>query len=284
VPRPHPVAVNADVAAFLKWAGGKRRLLAQYQPFFPKTDSFGDYLEPFVGGGSVFFHVLGTLKPRRCHLFDGNHDLIETYQAIKDSPEGVITELTLLRGRHSEDHYYKVRAKVPATLVARAARIIYLNKTCYNGLYRVNSQGQFNVPIGRYVKVRIFDSENVRAVSAALKKASLECSDFRLVQKRANRNDFVYFDPPYDPVSNTANFTGYTSTNFARAEQGELAEIYRELDKRGCKLMLSNSDTPFVRELYKGFTLHPILARRNINRSADKRGPVGEVLVVNYKP
>jgi DNA adenine methylase len=284
VPRPLLAETTAEAAPFMKWAGGKQRLLAQFQPYFPAPGSFAAYLEPFVGGGSVFFHVFGTLKPRRCHLFDGNGDLIETYQAIKDNPEGVIKELTKLRGGHSEEHYYKVRAKIPSTPIARAARIIYLNKTCYNGLYRVNSQGQFNVPMGRYVKPRIFDPENVHAVSHALKNASLERADFRQIQKRAKRNDFVYFDPPYDPLSSTANFTAYTSTNFAREEQAELAEIYRDLDRRGCKLMLSNSDTPFVRELYDGFKVHPILARRNINRSAEKRGPVGEVLVVNYKP
>ena len=268
----------------MKWAGGKQRLLAQFEPYFPKAGTFGAYLEPFVGGGSVFFRVFGALKPRRCHLFDGNGDLIETYQAIKDDPDGVIRELTKLRTGHSETHYYAVRDKLPTSTVARAARIIYLNKTCYNGLYRVNSQGQFNVPMGRYVKPRIFDAENVHACSVALKTASLERADFRQIQKRAKKNDFVYFDPPYDPLSNTANFTAYTRTRFAREDQAELAEIYRELDGRGCKLMLSNSDTKFIRELYRGFSIQMITARRNINSSAKNRGPIGEVLVLNYKP
>ena len=271
---------------FLKWAGGKTQLLAQLAPLIPPR--FSGYHEPFVGSAAVFFYLQAagsfhsTSRPR---LTDSNAELINGYQAVRDEVEPVIDLLARHKLRHSKEYYYAVRAQVPAELshVERAARLIYLNKTCFNGLYRVNSKGQFNVPLGRYKNPGIFSAEELRAASWALTDATIEVGDFQSVTKHARSGDFVYFDPPYHPLTATANFTSYTANEFGEKEQRELAEVFRALDAKGCRLMLSNSWTPFILGLYTGFNLVEVKATRQINSDAGKRGKVSEVVVMNYE-
>jgi DNA adenine methylase len=261
---------------FLKWAGGKSQLLSQFAPLFPA--SYGRYFEPFVGGCAVFFH----LGPRSATLSDVNAELIDCYQAVKDDVEAVIAAL----GAHvyERDHFYRVRQIDPKTLSLpeRAARTIYLNKTGFNGLYRVNSKGRFNVPFGRYEKPRFCDPKNLRACAGALKTAALGVDDFAGVLKKAKKRDFVYFDPPYVPVSETSDFTAYIPGGFGWAEQERLAEVFDELDRRGVNVMLSNSDVPRLRELYGRYRVERVEAARSINSKATGRGKIAEIVVRNY--
>jgi DNA adenine methylase len=262
---------------FLKWAGGKTQMLEQYGPLFPAR--FNRYHEPFVGGGAVFFH----LRPRSAVLSDDNAELLDCWRAIRDDVDAVIRALS---GHvYERDHYYAVRAIDPATLppAERAARTIYLNRTCFNGLYRVNSKGGFNVPFGRYVNPRIVDAPNLRACAKALWRVRLTCGPFRQVLDRARRGDFVYLDPPYNPLSKTSYFTGYAPGGFGIDDQKELAAVFAELDARGALVMLSNSDTPLVRELYGGFRLVEVRGARAISSKTTKRGPIGELVMLNYR-
>jgi DNA adenine methylase len=269
---------------FLKWAGGKKQLLSAFANLYPPAGSFAGYHEPFLGSGAVFFQVRRYLRPRRLALSDDNRELIETFVAIRDEVEAVIAELARHKEKHGEEHFYRVRDQLPLDLfpAARAARFIYLNRTCFNGLYRVNSRGRFNVPMGSYANPAILDAEGLRAASASLAGAEIAAQPFAQVLERAKRGDFVYFDPPYVPVSDTAYFTAYTRGSFGPRDQTQLADVYRQLSERGCRLMLSNSDTPLVRDLYRGFRLVELQARRSINSRADRRGPVGELVVMNY--
>ncbi|HXU80432.1 MAG TPA: cob(I)yrinic acid a,c-diamide adenosyltransferase, partial [Polyangia bacterium] len=199
--------------------------------------------------------------------------------------EAVLALLEAHKTKHSQEHFYAVRAEAdPGSPAGRAARMIYLNRSCFNGLYRVNSRGLFNVPFGRYAKPRIVDRPGILAASAALAKAELQTAPFTAVLEVARKGDFVYFDPPYVPLSRTANFTAYTQVLFGPKEQDTLAEVYEELDRRGCRVMLSNSDTPWVRKRYRKFTIHEVSARRSINSKTDARGEISEVVVLNYKP
>jgi DNA adenine methylase len=263
----------------VKWAGGKSRLLDQLQARAPKT--YLRYFEPFVGGGALFF----ALDPASAVLSDRNAELMDTYRAIRDDVEGVIGALAGHGRNHGETYYYAVREqwnlRDEPSLARRAATFIYLNKTCYNGLWRVNSQGGFNVPMGRYVNPTILDEVGLRAAARALTPTQLETSSFEIVLDRAQAGDFVYFDPPYDPVTETADFTSYTADRFGKAEQERLALVFRELAGRGCAVMLSNSDTPFVHRLYAGFRVERVACSRAINSRADARGPVWEVIVTN---
>lgn len=267
----------------LKWAGGKRALLGQYEPLLPTT--FGAYHEPFVGGGAVFFHLRPRLE-QAVHLSDVNAELINLYRALRDELPAVMKRLEEHRRRHSPDYYYKIRSVHPDKLdpTRRAARLIYLNKTCYNGLYRVNARGYFNVPLGRYTNPTILDRERLQAASIALQGVELRQETFEQVLERAVEGDLVYFDPPYQPLTRTASFTSYTADSFSEADQARLAEVFRELDRRGVQVLLSNSDTPLVRELYRGFTLHEIQAPRFINSKASLRKAIGELLVSNLEP
>ena len=259
----------------LKWAGGKSRLLAQYAPFYPRQ--FGAYFEPFVGGGAVFF-ALAPKGPVR--LSDVNDELINFYRVLQTSLDPLLSALERHRRAHDPDHYYQVRSEVPLDAVERAARLLYLNKTCYNGLYRVNSQGRFNVPLGRYKNPSILQDERLRAAHRAMQGVELAVEPFYAVLQHAREGDFVYFDPPYQPVSETANFTSYTKDSFGPDCQRHLAEVFRELSRRGVQVLLSNSDTEFIRELYAGFQTERIAAPRFINSKADRRAAVGEVLIV----
>jgi DNA adenine methylase len=266
---------------FLKWAGGKTQLLPQLARFYPPKGSVKRYIEPFLGSGAVFFHFKAMVDPPAAILWDNNRELIETFKAVRDEVDQVIE---LLRGHekvHSKEHFLEMRGKKPRKASEIAARLIYLNKTCFNGLYRVNSRGLFNVPFGRYTKPSILNEEWLRRASRQLEGAAIEEKDFRMLNTTVQEGDFVYFDPPYYPRSDTAYFTSYTRGSFGKKDQEELAIVYRELDKKGCLLMLSNSDTPLIHDLYKGFKIKKVSARRNINSRADRRGPIKELVVLN---
>lgn len=265
---------------FLKWAGGKARLIQQYIPYFPTY--FKTYYEPFLGGGSVFFY-LHERQAAKAFLTDINAELITTYRCVRDDVEKLIDLLKEHQLQHSKDYYYRIRTTIESSELKKAARLIYLNKTCFNGLYRENSKGEFNVPMGRYKKPNICDLSNLRLASVALQSAEIEIRSFEKVLNNAsNSEDFVYFDPPYYPVSTTSNFTSYSRYAFNENEQYRLRDVFVELAQRGVKVMLSNSDTSFIRNLYKDFNIHTILARRAINSNAKKRGKINELLVTSY--
>jgi len=264
---------------FLKWAGGKGQLIDQLRPLFPTR--FNRYFEPFVGSGAVFF----ALAPPVAILSDVNRELIDCYRAVQKHVEKVIAALSV--HEYDEDHYYRVRQIDPAslTLPERAARTIFLNKTGYNGLYRVNRSGEYNVPFGRHVNPGFRHPDrldNLRACSRALRNVTLKVRDFADLVGDARAGDFVYFDPPYVPASRTAAFTAYAAGGFGWPEQERLAEVFCTLTKKGVFGMLSNSDTAPVRKLYSSFRIDTVLASRSINSRGDRRGKVGEVVVRNY--
>lgn len=231
-----------------------------------------------MGGGAVFFH----LQPEEAVLIDSNAELINFYRTLRDCLPELLYDLQ--KHKNEAQYYYQVRALDPETLspVQRASRFLYLNKTGYNGLWRVNRQGKHNVPFGRYKNPKIADEASLRAASEALKKAEIICGDFSLVLEHAQPGAFVYLDPPYDPLSSTSSFTSYTAENFGEEEQKRLAEVFRELDKRGCLVMLSNSDTEFIRRLYAGYDIQTVYARRAINCRAERRGAISELVIRNY--
>jgi DNA adenine methylase len=266
---------------FVKWAGGKTQLLAQLAGFYPPKGSVDRYLEPFLGSGAVYFHVKAMVAPRRAVLWDNNRELIDAFTAVRDQVGGVIKLLAQYRKQHCKDFFLAMREKRPQSLATTAARLIYLNKTCFNGLYRVNSRGVFNVPFGRYTNPSLYDEDSLRQASSALAGARIESEDFRLLEVEAKAGDFIYFDPPYHPRSKTSLFTSYTRDPFGQAEQEKLAALYRKLDRKGCLLMLSNSDTPLIRELYQDFAIREVSARRLINSKADRRGAICELVVLN---
>ncbi|MFQ5719857.1 MAG: DNA adenine methylase [Acidobacteriota bacterium] len=265
---------------FLKWAGGKTQLLPDLLARLP--GSFEAYHEPFIGAGALLFALVGHQAQRQIFLSDRNEPLIDTYLAVQEDVEAVISRLR--RHRNTPEHFYAVRAKDTRrmTRAGRAARLIYLNRTCFNGLYRENRSGRFNVPFGRYKNPRICNADNLRAVAAALANTRIECGEFAGVLGRTRAGDLVYFDPPYHPVSATASFTSYDRNGFRAEDQIRLRDTFAELDRQGVRVMLSNSDTAFVRELYTGFEIAQVSARRAINSRADRRGKVAELIVRNY--
>lgn len=274
---------SSAVKPFLKWAGGKSQLLAQFEPLLPA--SIKGYHEPFMGSAALFFYLCNVNRlPRRARLADSNSELVNTFTVLRDHPDDLIARLAHHKRRHSQSHYYIVRAQAWSSLspLERAARFIYLNKTCYNGLYRVNRSGQFNVPFGSYKNPSIFSEPGLRQASECLQRAELQEAPFQAVTSVARRGDFVYFDPPYHPLSKTANFTSYTAAEFGEAQQRELAEVFKTLHRKGCKVMLSNSWTPLILDLYQGFTLLPVLASRAINSNGAGRGRIKEAVVLNY--
>lgn len=234
----------------VKWAGGKRQLIPQLEPMLPKN-SYRLYLEPFFGGGALFFHLF----PSEAVLIDNNGELMNFYAVVRDNLEQLLVDLR--KHKNTAEYYYRIRSLNVENLspIERASRFLYLNKTAYNGLWRVNSSGKHNVPFGRYKNPRIVDEQNLRLVSRALKRAVLVHSDFSLVLEYAVPGSFVYFDPPYHPLSDTANFTSYTAESFNADDQKRLVAVFRELDRKGCAVMLSNSDTPFIRELYSDYDI-----------------------------
>lgn len=282
---------NPILRPFLKWAGGKRQLLPELMKYKPIgfSKSKNTYYEPFVGGGAFLFE----LERKKAVINDKNQELINCYKVVRDSVDELIEELRNHDNNDNSEYYYHIRQldrKSEAEFksecpIKRAGRIIYLNKTCYNGLFRVNSQGQFNVPYGKYKNPKILDEAVLRAVSKYLnlKGITILNTDFLEAVENAKKGDFIYFDPPYDPVSNTASFTGYDINGFNKEQQKRLKEVFDELHKKGCKIMLSNSKTGFILDLYRGYRVETVKATRNINSKAFKRGKVDEVLVMNYE-
>jgi DNA adenine methylase len=269
---------------FLKWAGGKRQLLPALHEAVTAAGPFRDYHEPFLGAGALFFSLAraGHLTGER-RLSDVNAPLIDTYLGIRDQLPAVIRLLEGHQRRHGETYYYQVRARAPRN-AARAARTIYLNRTCYNGLYRENRKGQFNTAFGRYENPRICDAGNLTAVSAALQGATLAACDFECVLDAARAGDRVYFDPPYVPLSKTASFTAYSRDGFDAAAQGRLARAFAKLADRGVKCILSNSMTDVTLRLYRDFWICEVSATRPVNSRADRRGRVPEALITNFPP
>ncbi len=271
---------------FIKWVGGKRQLLKQFlelKLYPPEKFNIetGKYFEPFVGGGAVFFDLL----PEQATLSDLNKELIITYNVIKNDVEKLIKSLK--KHKTNKEYFLKVRAQNPNKLgdVEVASRFIFLNRTCFNGLYRVNSKGEFNVPFGKYTNPLICDEENLRKASKSLQEVKIKHQDYKEVLKTAKRGDFVYFDPPYYPINKTSSFTSYTAKSFLEKEQIELRDTFLELNKRGCFVMLSNSDTPFINKIYSGFKgvrITKIEASRLVNSKSSGRGKITEVLITNY--
>ncbi len=246
------------------------------------STAWATYHEPFIGGGALFFALAGQGRVAGAILSDANSSLIDVYLALRDDVEAVIA---VLRGHvYERAHYYRVRALDPGelSLAERAARVIYLNKTCYNGLYRENRRGEFNVPFGRYKNPTICDEPNLRAAARVLQGVDIARRRFDTVLDYAKAGDFVYFDPPYHPLSATANFTAYDRRGFGPDDQRQLRDVFAALGERGVRAMLSNSDTPFIRELYDGFAIDRVFVARAVNSKASGRGKVAEVIVGNY--
>ena len=265
---------------FVKWAGGKRQLINQMKVFFP--ESFNKYIEPFVGGGAVFFHLL----PKEARLSDSNLELINCYNVIKYNVKELIESLS--HHKYEEKYYYQIRVLdrdlefyKKLSNIEKASRTIYLNKTGYNGLYRVNSKGYFNVPFGLHKNPTICDKNNLLAVHLALRDVKINRSPFKACMEYAKKNDFIYFDPPYHPISETSNFTSYNKSNFGKDSQNELYNVFKILDERGCKLLLSNSYSDYILNLYKDYEIITLKARRSINSNANRRGFIKEVLIKN---
>ncbi len=266
---------------FLKYVGGKTKLLPELLPRVPST--YGRYFEPFFGGGALFF----ALDPAQATVGDMNAALIETYIAVACHTEGVLERLEILKKSHDalgETLYYEMRKKWndnawAACVKSRAAAFIYLNKTCFNGLWRVNREGKMNVPAGKYKNPSIYDPERIRASAALLRRAELKVGDYKATTCEAQRGDFVYFDPPYDPLDKTSNFTSYTKDRFGDDEQAALAAHATKLRDDGVHVMLSNNDTPLIRKLYRGFKIETVRCARPINSDASKRGEINEALI-----
>ena len=275
---------NKLVAPVLKWVGGKRQLLESLTPLLPKNIT--TYCEPFVGGGSLLFN----LQPKTVFVNDINRELIGVYRVIKDNVEELISELQTFK--NESDYFYDVRdwdrnktMYEARTAVEKAARILYLNKTCFNGLFRVNNAGEFNSPFGNYRNPNIVNAPTLRAVNAYLNSATVHITsnDYADALKELPKNTFVYIDPPYDPVSDTANFTGYSRGGFSRADQIGLRTACDEFNAKGIKFMLSNSATDFIKEQYSAYNITLVKAKRMINSNSNKRGEVDEVVVRNYE-
>jgi DNA adenine methylase len=277
---------------FVKWAGGKTQLLDRLDKFIPIT--FNRYFEPFLGGGALFYH-LATVRNKRfvAYLSDVNEDLINAYRVVKSNAEELIDILETYKIEYykaPKKFYYELRDRFNTencSHIQKAAELITLIKTCYNGLYRVNSYGKFNVPMGSYKNPIICDSKNLRNASLVLGAldSHLYCEDYqKILTCKAQQGDFVYLDPPYNPMTSTANFTGYTGAKFTKKDQECLAKIFKVLDARGCKILLSNSDTEYVRELYVEYAKNicQVTVRRNINSKASKRLGHTELLIRNY--
>lgn len=294
------------VKPFVKWAGGKNSLIPQitkYYPFELKNGFIERYIEPFVGGGAVLIDILQKYEIKEAYAFDINIDLINCYNVIKNNVEELINELDkkeknfiALNDEERQNYFYDIRAEYNSYKlndkldVKRASEFIFLNRTCFNGLYRVNKDGKFNVPCGKYKNPTICDSNNLRNLSELIKNVIFEYGDYRKSEKYVNNNTFVYFDPPYRPLSATSGFTSYTKEDFNDDNQKELANYFYKLDLKNAKLMLSNSnpknvnkDDNFFENIYKGFAINEVSAKRMINSNAKGRGEISELLITNYE-
>ncbi len=270
---------------FVKWAGGKASLVPDLLRLVPPR--FSDYYEPFLGGGALYFSIYAAGRSFNAVLSDVNAELVNAYRTIKKAPEELIevlsrTETEYFHSKSKSGYYYEKRKWRPTDAIQSAARLIFLNKTCYNGLYRVNSRGGFNVPFGRYKKPRILNAENILSVSRALREtnAQLQCSDYRTATLKCGKGDLAYLDPPYQPKSKTSSFTDYAPGGFSEKDQEELAREFRGLVDRGCTVILSNSETPLTVRLYQGFDTRRVSVNRPINSVASGRTGYKELIVV----
>ena len=264
----------------IKWAGGKRQLLPELKSRLPQ--SYNRYFEPFIGGGALFF----DLAPENAYISDVNEELINLYKTVRNNLPELISDLSV--HQNLPEYYSQIRALDRTqeysmlSNVKRASRFIYLNKTCFNGLYRVNSKGFFNVPFGRYQNPKLLDKENLYTAANILKQTQIECATFDNILNFVKKNDFVYFDPPYIPLTETSSFTSYSKENFATKDHLALKNLCDKLDCLGVKFMLSNSDTPKSRELYSSYKIDKIYANRFINSKSTGRGKISEIIVTNY--
>ena len=295
-----------EIRPFVKWAGGKGSLISQLTNFYPfelKDGMIEKYVEPFVGGGAVLIDILQTYNVKKAYAFDINKDLINCYNVIKNDVEALIKELTIKGNEYlqfeiddRQKYFYEIRKKYNSYKlekrndVKRASEFIFLNRTCFNGLYRVNKNGEFNVPCGKYKNPTICDEQNLRGLSKLIQNVEFEYGDYRKSGKYIDKNTFVYFDPPYRPLSITSGFTSYTKEDFNDDNQKDLAKYFKELDLKEAKLMLSNSNPKninkednFFDEIYKGFNINEISAKRMINANAKGRGEISELLITNYE-
>lgn len=275
-----------ELHPFVKWAGGKTQLLEKLKKLMPA--SFNNYFEPFIGGGALLFNI----APKKATINDSNSELMCVYKCLKNDKafELLKQELKKHEENHTEEYYYQIRLMdqndnfLSLPDYVRAGRMIYLNKACFNGLYRVNSKGYFNVPSGKKAKVKTFDEDNFEALHEYFKRNDIKILnvDFEKAVEDAKESDLVYFDPPYDTLDNKDSFTSYSKNDFGKDEQKRLADIYRELSKKGVYVMLSNHNTSYIQELYKDFNIHVVNAKRMINSDAKGRGNVEEVIITNF--
>ena len=279
--------ILATPKPFVKWAGGKRQLIPILNQNLP--ESFGTYYEPFLGGGALLFHILTDKNGQKCSISDLNSDLVLAYTTIRDRVDSLVASLKNHEKNYqkdSESYYYSIRESNPRSEIEKTSRLIFLNRTCFNGLYRVNSKGKFNVPLGKYSNPNIVNEENLYAVSNILQSSriSIKCRDFEAVLRDAKKGDLIYFDPPYQPTSATANFTSYTNKDFTYDDLTRLAELCLKLDSRGCNVLLSNSDSKEVADIFAKNTwkITRIEANRSINSNSKKRTGHYELLIKNY--
>jgi DNA adenine methylase len=274
---------NKLVAPFLKWVGGKRQLMPIIVDHLPKN--IKTYIEPFIGGGAVLFH----LQPKKAIINDSNSELINVYYTIKNNLEELIIDLQ--KHKNESDYFYEIRSLDRKknfdnlTNIERASRIIYLNKTCFNGLYRVNSSGEFNSPFGRYKNPNIVNEPTLRAVNNYLNTNDIQLRnvDYEEILQEANKNSFIYLDPPYYPVSESSNFTGYVQGGWNASDQIRLREACDELTKKGIKFLQSNSSADLIKKEYRNYSIHTVKANRSINSDGEKRGEIEEVIIKNYE-
>lgn len=276
---------NKLVVPFLKWVGGKRQLMSDIKKMLPRGVSNCPYYEPFIGGGALFFE----LQPKRATISDYNEELINVYTVIRDNPDELIEDLK--KHENTAEYFYEIRAidRLPLfhdlTNIERASRFIYLNKTCYNGLYRVNNAGEFNAPFGNYKNPNIVNELVIKAVSRYLNSAQIQVlkGDYEFVLRDIPRNSFVYLDPPYHPISESSNFTGYVQGGWDERDQLRLRDVCDRLNDNGIKFLLSNSASDFIREIYSEYNVHVVQANRSVNSVSSKRGQVDEFLIRNYE-
>ena len=274
----------SNIKPFVKWAGGKNGLINSLISFIPKN--FNSYFETFVGGGALFFYLknLNILNSKKIYLNDKNTELINAYKQIKINPNKLLEELEILKNNHSKEYFYKIRNLdrdfdfYSLSEVFRAARFIYLNKTCFNGLCRYNAKGNFNTPMGSYKNPKIYDKDLIFSVHEVLKNVSITNKDFEVVSLKAKKGDFIYFDPPYYPINKTSSFVSYTD-NFSANEQIRLYKLFKMLDCEGIKVLQSNSNTDFIKELYEDFEIIEVISKRAINCKGDKRGKITELII-----
>ena len=272
---------------FVKWAGGKRQLIPEIEKHLP--EKFSSYFEPFLGGGALLFHLLSENENLKGYVSDLNSDLILAYVTIRDNLNGLLKSLQKHSDNYfsdSKSYYYSVRESNPKSQIEKVSRLLFMNRTCFNGLYRVNSKGKFNVPLGRYSNPNIVQEENLRSVNQFLNhnKIIIKCQDFSSTVEKVKKGDFVYFDPPYQPVSKTANFTSYTNGNFGLNDLKRLAKVSNQLAKKGVNVLLSNSSSKQVRDLFSSrhWEIIKIEANRAINSDSNKRTGHSELLIKNY--